>query len=220
MSESQLTTARPSAKGPWTLIVIGAVALLLAVAVGVVSAVFAARAMPLGILTLGGEPGSDVLVVVEAPGTGHVELAADTEYGLMLVVPASQAPGRLGDHIDVTGPGGEALAVSSGASINLTVANGGQSGHVVGSVRPTTTGTHELTVPEPVGSGTARVFVAELPETGTFVAGIFGGVVGFIAAVFLGITGVGLLCGGLIWRVLRRGASPPPRQSAVAPPLH
>ncbi len=200
--------------------VAGSVALLAAVAVGVVSAVFAIRTMPLGILTLGGEPGRDVLAVVDAPGTGTLTLEADTDYGLLLVVPSSQAPGWLDGNLTVTGPGAEEIAVTSGSSVNLTVASGGQSGRVVGAVRPNASGAHELTVP-PAGQGTGRVFVTELPETGTLVTGIFGGVLGFIAAVFLGIAGVGMLCGGLIWRTLRKRSAPPPApQSAVAPPLY
>ena len=210
---------RSARRGPTILIVVGCVTLLLGVVLGVVTVVVAARTMPFGVLGFDGRAGDDVLAVADAPGVVDVELEEDVEYSLLVVVATRASPASLSGPLEITGPDGSDVPVTSGSSMGFTVTGGDQTGRVVGAVRPTQSGPHAVVVPA-ADTAAARVFVASLPPTTTFVAAIFGGVLGIFAAVVLGIMGLGMVIGGIVWRVVRRSPPPDQVQVQVAPPLH
>lgn len=210
------SSPRPGARGPITVVVISVVLLVAAVTLGVVSVFAAARALPLGVLTFSGEPGDDVLLSVDSPGTGEVELLAGREYGLLLVEPSAGPGSYLEGPLDVTGPDGAPLPVADQASTELDVKSGGYTARVAGAVHPTESGTHTVVAP-PTASGPARVMVVEMPEVAAMVTGIVGGTMGIILAIFLGIAGTGTLVWGLVWWARRRSASAPARSVLVHP---
>ena len=205
-------------RGPAIAIASGVIVLVIGLAIGVTSGILAARTLPLGVLTLSGEPGSEVLLTVDSPGAGEVALEADKEYAFLLVESTSRAGSYLDGMLEVTGPDGSALTVADRASSELSVSSGGFQARVAGAVRPTATGPHDVVVP-PTAARPARVMVIEMPELTAMFAGIFGGVLGIIAAVFLVIAGGGLLAWGLTWRAVRR-RSDEPEAVSVAPPLY
>src|SRR5690606_2494821 len=89
-------------RGPAITITVGVVVFVIAVALGVVSGILAARTLPLGVLTLSGEPGSSVLLTLDSPGEGAVALEAGNEYALLLVEPSSRAGSYLDGMLEVT----------------------------------------------------------------------------------------------------------------------
>lgn len=180
---------------------------MLAVVVGIVAAVTTFRTMPLGVLTLDGRPGEDVVAVIETPGTGSAELRAGTEYSLMLVGPTAGPTARLDGSITVTTPAGEERQLPPGSAQSLRVTMNDRTARAVATFRPARDGTHTFVVPATDQGGT-EVFLADVVPTGKVVAGIFGGVLGILLGVFLGVTGVGLLVGGIVWRVVRKKAPP------------
>ncbi|NLF04838.1 MAG: hypothetical protein GX593_07570 [Actinomycetales bacterium] len=204
--------------GPTRLIVVGAVATVLAVAIGVFGVVTTVRAVPTGVLTLSGQPGEDVRAVIDAPGSAEAVLDADVRYSLLVVGRSAEPRARLDGNVTVVEPDGSERELRRGASESFTLSSGGRTAHLSTDFRTTSAGTHAIVVPE-ADAPDAQVFLATLPSTGAFVAGIFGGVVGIVVAVLLGIAGVGMLVGGLVWRALRK-PSGPPTQAHVAPPLH
>src|SRR5690554_4088136 len=105
LERARATTSR----GPAIAIAAGVVVLVIAVAIGVTSAILAARTLPLGVLTLTGEPGSEVLLTVDSPGVGEVSLDAGTEYAILLVEATSRAGSYLDGALEVTAPDGSAL---------------------------------------------------------------------------------------------------------------
>lgn len=205
---TEYAAPRPGTRGPTTLIVVGIATLVLAVAIGAFAVVSTVRAVPTGIVTLDGRPGDDVLAVIATPGTATAELEAGTEYGLLLVGWSGGPEARLEGAITVTTPAGEQRELTRSTQ-SFHVTGGNRTARAVATVRPTVSGAHGFDVPAADQSGT-EVFVAEIPATGKLVAGIFGGVVGILLGVFLGIAGVGMLVAGIVWRVVRRRSTQAP----------
>jgi len=201
--------------GPTVLVVLGILSLLGALGAGVLGARAMVEVIPLGILTLSGEPGDKVVAVLDTPGTTELELDGGEDYSFFLVAPENQRP-SLGGEITVLAPDGSASAVAHTALASETTV-GSTTARAVADLVATSSGGHVIQVPRP-SSPDAEVWLADVTVPEAPVASIFGGVAGIFLAVILGLVGVGLLVAGLVWRVLRRPPDTPRAQ--LAPPLH
>jgi len=203
--------------GPGRLVVAGAVAIALAVAIGVLGVVWTVRATPTGILTFSGAPGESVLAVVDAPGSAELSLDAATRYSVYLVTAAGARHPHLDGTVAVTDPAGTTSTLDRVTS-DFTLTSGDRTARTAGAFESATAGRYRIDVPAADQAG-AEAFVVAYEPPGTMITGIVGGGLGIVGAVFLAITGVGLLVGGLVWRALRRPAPPAPTPR-VAPPLY
>lgn len=200
--------ARPrptSTKGPKITFFIGVGALIATIALGVVSAVTFWNTLPTDILRLDGSPGSDVLDIVQVPGTAEVALPEAREYTLYLVTRAGTST-TLDGEIVVTAPDGADVDVESNA-VSSTVTMRSTHAEAIGVVAADAPGTYLVDTPATTDGSDAALYVVESVGFGSFMGGIFGTVAAGIAAVFLGMAALALLVtGGIMWGVRRGNA--------------
>ncbi len=200
--------ARPrstSTTGPKVTVAVGVVVLLAAVAAFVLGIVAVVRLAPTDVLRLDGSTGEGVLASVSAPGTGTVDLAADTDYALFLVRTGS-ASGRLSAPPAVTGPGGSQVSVGP-ATVSMNVDMSGTHAEAIASFRAVAAGPYVIEAPAPADGGEAQLYVVRDAGMSSFLGGLFGGVAGILGGVFLGLVALVLLVvGGILWGVRRGNA--------------
>lgn len=199
-------------RGPVVLVVAGALALVLALGVGVLGGRLFLSTLPLGVLDAHGGPGADVVAEAPAPGRTAVDLEAGTTYTVLL----RSLPRVVGleGEVDVAGPGGAELTTTAPVP-SLEATRGGTRARSVTQFTTGDAGPYVLTVPRPTHDSPASVLLVETTGMGAFVGGIFGTIASVFAALTLGAVGLGLVIGGLIWRHVRR--RPEPRPSVERP---
>ncbi|WP_149204871.1 hypothetical protein [Actinotalea subterranea] len=208
LQTSQAAPGRRSTRGARILTAVGALFMIGALVVAFLSARTFVGLLPVDVLDGDGEPGPAVLLTVPAPGTGEVTLDAGTDYALFTVVDAqdsdsSGADDVLDAEVAVTGPDGTAVEVRGSADVDMSTGGGGRHASTVGSFETDAAGTYTVIVPA-AQQQHVEVLVTQDQPVLPFVGGIFGTIAGAFAAVLLGILGVGMLIGGVVWWVLRR----------------
>ncbi len=194
---------KTSTTGPKITVVLGVVALLAAIALLVVGGLAVARTLPTDVLELDGSPGDAVVGVVDVPGAGEVDLAADTSYAIYLVQDSGWSL-RVADP-SVTSPDGRRVDVR-GPSYSSTVTMGGTHAEAIASFTSARAGTYVVDS-DAVGDADTRLFVVEDEGLGGFLGGLFGGVAGILGGVFGGVVALVLLVvGGIMWGVRRGNA--------------
>ncbi|WP_448630926.1 hypothetical protein [Cellulomonas soli] len=205
-----LPAARParstSLTGPIWLTASGAVVLLVALAIGVGTVLLLVRTASSGVVTMGGQPGEQVVAELDAPGTGTVELEAGERYAVHLVTSASMTDDAdlLGE-VQLTSPSGQSIVVDASPSVHMETTMGSWHAESVAAFTAPEDGVYDVTVPS-ADVDDARVLIAPDKAFGSFFAGIFGSVLGVFAAIGLGLLGLGLTIGGIIWWVMRARA--------------
>ncbi|NTW39416.1 MAG: hypothetical protein HGA44_05935, partial [Cellulomonadaceae bacterium] len=149
--------------------------------------------------------GSGVIAEVDAPGTGTVELEAGERYALHLVTPGYGDDADLLGDIELTAPSGDTVDVDGSPTVHMETTMGSWHAESVAAFIAPEDGVYEITVPS-ADVDDARVLVAPDQAFAPFFAGIFGSVLGVFVAIGLGILGLGLTIGGIIWWVFRSRA--------------
>lgn len=205
---------RTSVTGPVLLTAGGALLLVVALVVGVLTAVGLVRTVDTGVVRADGGPGPAVLAWADAPGATTVDLDAGERYVVHAVAPRSSVRGddgpRLTEPVLLQAPSGQVVAADRSPSVTSRSGRGGVVATTVGAFTAPEAGTYRVAVPPASAPGT---WVALTPdqEFGPF----FGAIAGTVLGVFvvLGLAGVGfvMLVGGVVWWVLRvrarRGAA-------------
>lgn len=202
---------KTSLAGPITLTAVG----VFLVVATIVVAFFVVRTfvsiVPLGVLDGSGNPGSSSLASTDAPGTTTATLEPGY-YDLYLVVPASERYANLEGTAQLTGPDGE-LVTAEPPGVNGNASMGGSRAFTVAGFRVESAGEYTLTVPA-ASSDDALVVLVEGHDVAGFVSGLLGTVGGVFVAIGLGVVGLGLTVGGVIWWVVRAKAR---RRSLAGP---
>lgn len=190
-----------STKGATALVVVGAVVMVLALVAGVLGATTFVRALPTGVVDATGRPGSDALASGDVPGEAEVDLVGGQPYTVWAVRPAGDDGFSVAD-VTVTCPDGELGVGWPGVTGNAGL--GAYEATTVAEVSAATS--QRCTVAVAAGSsdpGTTFV-VTEGWRFGEFFTTIGGTILLWFVAVGGGLLGVGLLIGGIVWRVLAR----------------
>lgn len=196
-----------STRGAKILTFSGAFMLLLTLAVGVVVVRTFVGVLPLGLVTSQGEPGSEVVASLDAPGVTEVELAAD-RYAVYVAQPSTgdDAENVVGLATDllVTSSDGTVVDTSHGTQVTATTGGGGVTAHTVASFTITEPGTYTVIAPATEDGSPATVLLAPDQDFAPFFAGIFGSILGVFLAIGLGLLGFLMLLGGIVWWVVAR----------------
>jgi hypothetical protein len=208
-----VTPATPrSTRGAKILTTCGAFVLLLALAVSIGVARVFVGVLPLGVVTSDGEPGSAVVASLDAPGATEVELAAD-RYAVYVAQPSTGRGSVDGDGDDAVGlatdllvssADGTVVDTSRGTQVTMSTGGGGVTARTVASFTITEPGTYSVIAPATEDGSPATVLLAPDQDLAPFFAGIFGSILGVVLAVGLGLVGVLVLAGGIVWWVLAR----------------
>ncbi|WP_258724381.1 hypothetical protein [Cellulomonas sp. NS3] len=197
-----------STRGAKILTAGGALVLLLTLALSIGVARVFLGVLPLGILTSQGEPGSAVVASLDAPGVTEVELAAD-RYAVYVAQPsagrddADDAAGLAADLL-VAAADGTVVDTSRGPQVTSTTGGGGVTARTVASFTITEPGTYTVVSPPTEDGSPATVLLAPDQDFAPFFAGIFGSILGVFLAIGLGLVGLLMLAGGIVWWVLAR----------------
>ncbi len=202
---------RTSLVGPVVLTSVGALLLVATAVVAVLVVRTFLSIVPLGVLDASGGPGSAAVASTSAPGTTTAVLEPGYHH-LYLVVPSDEHEAGLPGTVELTGPDGETLPAEP-SPLDGTASTGGSRAVLVAGFRVVEPGEYTLTVPEATTQD-AQVVLVRGPDLTQFVSGIFGTVGGVFVAIALGVVGLGLTIGGVIWWVVRAGAR---RRAAAAP---
>lgn len=197
---------RTSVGGPVALTVTGALLLVGALVVAVLTAGRFVGAVRSDVLTLDGKPGAAVLGSADAPGATTVELTAGERYAVYLVVPKDavgddERPDLPGDVV-LQAPSGEVVTADGSPGVNMRTGTGGQVAATVGAFTAPESGEYEVAVPS---AGVPGAWVAIAPDKpfAPFFGAIWGTVAGVFVVIGLSVVGVGVLAGGIVWWVLR-----------------
>lgn len=193
---------RPSLAGPVWLTVAGAVLLVGAIVAGVATTVLLVGTASSGVLRLDGQAGDVVVAEIDAPGAGTVELEAGERYAVHLVVPSDTDDATLDEDVLLQTPSGEIVAADGSPGVDMSSTVGQWSAGTVGAFTAPATGTYTVAVP-PASVADARVLIAPDRDFAPFLRNIFGSVLGMLLAIGLGVVGVPVLVGGIVWWALR-----------------
>lgn len=182
------------------LIWAGAITLVLAIAAAVLTAFLFARVLPSGVLRFDGSAGPAVVGQVPAPGTAEVTLEGGESYDVFLATPGDGA--RLGGDLEVVAPDGSVVDVER-AAVQSTVALGGVHAETVAGFEAPVDGDYTVRAPELLGAADGELLLTPATAFGGFMAGIAGSVFGVFVVLGLGVVGLGLLVGGIVWRTMR-----------------
>lgn len=188
---------RRAPRGATALVVIGALLLVAALVAAVVAVTLFVRAVPFGVVDVAGGPGSAALASGPVPGSAELDVSDGTTYAVWAV-----DGGALGARDVAVACGGSDAPAVSAPSVSGSSSAGGVTAETVA----------EFTA---AADTTCTVSVASAPGTSTFVVTegwrfgeFFGTVGGTVAAALVagggGVLGVGLLAGGIVWRVVAR----------------
>ncbi|WP_141372268.1 hypothetical protein [Cellulomonas cellasea] len=206
-SRSAAPAAPRSTRGAKVLTFSGAFVLLLTLALSIGVARVFLGLLPLGVVTSAGEPGPAVVASLDAPGAAEVELAAD-RYAVYVAQPSSggDADDAVGLATDllVSASDGTVVDTSRGTQVTMTTGGGGVTAHTVASFTITEPGTYTVIAPATEDGSPATVLLAPDQDFAPFFAGIFGSILGVFLAIGLGLLGVLMLAGGIVWWVLAR----------------
>ncbi|MCB7137619.1 hypothetical protein [Cellulosimicrobium marinum] len=192
---------RRSTRGATVLIVVGSVLLVLATGAGALGVSTFLRAVPTGVVDGAGGPGPDALASGGVPGEAQVSVVAGEPYSVWAVVPAGGAPFGA-DDVRVTCPDG-ALTVGR-PSVSGSSGAGSFEATTVAEVTPGASQTCTVAVSGgSVGAGTTFV-VTDGWRFGEFFATVGGTILLWFVAIGGGLLGLGLLVGGILWRVVAR----------------
>ncbi len=191
-----------STRGPAWLTVVGAVLVLITIGLAIAVTRTFVGLVDSDLLGPGGAPGSAVVVAVDAPGEGTAELAADTRYAVALVTAwdgRDEPTTDLADDVLVRGPDGEQHEASLSPGVTVSASRSDTTARTVASFRTDAAGAYALEVPGTTDGTQAQVYVLEDQPFLPFFTGIFGTVLGVLAAVFTALLGVPMLVLGIVW---------------------
>lgn len=197
-----------STRGAKVLTFSGAFVLLLTLALSIGVARVFVGVLPLGVVTSAGEPGSAVVASLDAPGAAEVELTAD-RYAVYVAQPSTgrededDAVGLATDLL-VSASDGTVVDTSRGTQVTMTTGGGGITARTVASFTITEPGTYTVIAPATEDGSPATVLLAPDQDFAPFFAGIFGSILGVFLAIGLGLVGLLMLAGGIVWWVLAR----------------
>ncbi|WP_251150887.1 hypothetical protein [Cellulosimicrobium sp. Marseille-Q4280] len=196
-------TPRRAPRGATVLIVAGAVVLVGALVAGVLGVTLFLRAIPTGVVTSGGSPGSAAIASGAVPGEADVTVAGGEPYTVWAVGGPGDAA-FAADDVTVT-CGGTTVLVSSPA-VTGSSGTGTTSAATVAEFTATDDGTCTVSVATSQDADAGSFVVTEGWRFGEFFATVGGTVLLWILAIGGGLLGLGLLLGGIVWRVAARRA--------------
>lgn len=199
------------------LVAVGAVLLILGVALLIPGIVTIARTMPFGVVGADGAPGSDVIAVADVPGDLALEMAAGDSVTFWSVSSyADGTPPRW--EVDVHGADGTPLRTQTGVS--STTGRGGTRAASIGDFTAPHSGAFDVSVRAAPGSSeSARMFVTEAVGVPAFATSLVTGIGLIVAAA--GAVAVGLMLGvggGIWWVVVAQSTRPHGAASTYSPP--
>ncbi len=197
------TAPRRAPRGAAVLVVAGAVVLVGALVAGVLGVTLFLRAIPTGVVQSGGAPGPAAIASGTVPGEAEVDVADGEPYTVWAVV----APGEVAfaaDDVGVTCDGSVVLV--SAPSVTGSSGAGTTSAETVGEFTAPADGTCTVAVSTAQGAPSESFLVTEGWRFGEFFATVGGTVLLWLLAIGGGLLGLGLLVGGIVWRVVARRA--------------
>lgn len=197
------STPRRPPRGATVLIVAGAVVLVGALVAGVLGVTLFLRAIPTGVVESGGSPGSAAIASGAVPGEADVAVIDGEPYTVWAVGGPGDTAFAAGD-VTVTCDG-TSLLVDAPAVTGSSGA-GTTSAETVAEFTATGDGTCTVSVTTTDGTGAESFVVTEGWRFGEFFATVGGTVLLWIVAIGGGLLGLGLLLGGIVWRVVARRA--------------
>lgn len=195
------TPPRRSLVGPVLLTSAGALLLVATIVVALLVVRTFLSLLPLNVIDGAGNPGSAALASTDVPGVVDVTLEPG-RYDVFLVVDDADAHTGLDADVQVVGPDGSSVEVDDAPGVSINAQRGDRRAFNVAAFTVTTAGEHTVVVPGSPSEGALAV-VAEGQATSSFVAGVFGTIGGVFLAVVLGLVGLGLTVGGVVWWALR-----------------
>lgn len=196
---------RTSITGPVILTIAGGVVLILAVVAGLVAGLVLFRTADSGVLTLKGGVGDSVIAEADAPGATAVRLEEGERYAIHLVTPSDDHSAELEGDVELLTPSGETIVADGDPSVDLQTTLGGRTARSVAAFIAPEDGTYAVSVPA-ADVDDARVYITPEEEFAPFLAGVLGSALGIVAAVGLGMLGLGMAIGGGIWWAVRARA--------------
>ncbi|WP_125777785.1 hypothetical protein [Antribacter gilvus] len=194
-----------STRGAKILTFAGAAVLLVALAAVVVAVVLFLRAVPTGIVTADGGPGSAALASGPVGGSAELEVAEPGRYTVWQVS-GDEDEFLAADDVAVT-PGGD-VTVSSPA-VSQSFGRGGAEAIAVADLVVTTPGDYVVTVLTPDAPAGSTFVVTEGTGFREFFTGLGGTIAAWFVAIGGGIVGVMMLTGGIVWWALARRPAQP-----------
>lgn len=190
-----------STRGATVLIVVGAVLLVVALVAGVLGVTTFVRALPTGVVDGTGAPGSAALASGDVPGEADVALSGGQPYSVWAVVPIG-ADGFDTDDVTVSCPDGD-LEVRA-PSVSGSSGFGSHEATTVAEVTSPSAQTCTVSVAQGDASPGATFVVTEGWRFGEFFATVGGTILLWFVAIGGVLVGLGLLVGGIVWRVVAR----------------
>ncbi|NKY38335.1 hypothetical protein [Cellulomonas septica] len=203
-SPSTSTTPRRSLVGPVVLTSAGALLLVGAIVAAVVVARTFLSLLPLGVIDAQGDAGPSAVAWTDVPGAVDVDLAPG-RYDVFLVVDDVDAHTGLDADVRVVGPDGSPVEVDDAPGVSINAQRGDRRAFNVAAFTVTAAGEHTVVVPGSPSDGALAV-VAEGQRTSSFLLGVFGTIGGVFLTIVLGLLGLGLTAGGVVWWALRARA--------------
>ncbi len=195
-----------STRGATTMIVVGAVVLVLALVAGILGVTTFVRALPTGVIDGAGRPGSAALASGDVPGEAELEVTGGQPYSIWAVGRAGSSDGAGLDVEDVTVTCADGDLTVSAPSVSGSSGLGSSQATTVAEATPPASGTCTVTVAQGAAPAGTTFVVTEGWRFGTFFATLGGTIVLWFVAIGGGLLGAGLLVGGIVWRVIARRA--------------